>query len=214
MARNDNLTDLLMDIADSIREKEGSTGLINPQDFPERIAAISGGGSTGGDTEGKHRVLFIDADGTVLKEQFVADGEAADAPPDPSLEMCEFTGWSDDFTNVTSDEEIFAMYRSSDGNTRYRIDCPAGAAMTLLILNESAGCETTIDWGDGTADTITSRNNYETHMHVFAEAVDGWVTVYSNGKYKISVGEEGSCIYVLGVVVGDNVSTIDRKSVV
>ena len=43
MARNDNLTDLLRDVADAIRTKTSSAGLINPQDFPERIAAIDGG---------------------------------------------------------------------------------------------------------------------------------------------------------------------------
>lgn len=34
-------------IADAIREKEGSTALINPQDFPDRIKGLEVGGASG-----------------------------------------------------------------------------------------------------------------------------------------------------------------------
>ena len=44
MAKENNLKDFLTDVADAIREKEGSTGLINPQEFSERIRAIETGG--------------------------------------------------------------------------------------------------------------------------------------------------------------------------
>jgi surface protein len=47
MAKNNNLTDFLTDVADAIREKEGSANAINPQDFSDRIKALSvGGGDT------------------------------------------------------------------------------------------------------------------------------------------------------------------------
>lgn len=44
MAKTDNLTDFLTDIADAIREKKGTTGAINPQDFSSEIASIESGG--------------------------------------------------------------------------------------------------------------------------------------------------------------------------
>lgn len=44
MAKNDNLTDFLTDVADAIREKKGITGKINPQDFADEITSIQGGG--------------------------------------------------------------------------------------------------------------------------------------------------------------------------
>ena len=47
MAKNNNLTDLLTDVANAIREKKGTTAKINPQDFSSEIASISTGG---GDT--------------------------------------------------------------------------------------------------------------------------------------------------------------------
>jgi hypothetical protein len=37
MAKNDNIKDFCTDIADAIRRKEGSSELINPQDFSQRI---------------------------------------------------------------------------------------------------------------------------------------------------------------------------------
>ena len=43
MAKNDNLTDFLQDIADTIRAKRGITGPISAQNFATEIAAIEGG---------------------------------------------------------------------------------------------------------------------------------------------------------------------------
>ena len=40
MAKNDNLTDFLTDVADAIRAKKGTTDKINPQDFADEIASI------------------------------------------------------------------------------------------------------------------------------------------------------------------------------
>lgn len=43
MAKTDNLTDFLTDVADAIREKKGTSEPINPQDFASEIASIEGG---------------------------------------------------------------------------------------------------------------------------------------------------------------------------
>lgn len=44
MARTDNLTNFLTDVADSIREKKGTTESIKASDFDTEIESISGGG--------------------------------------------------------------------------------------------------------------------------------------------------------------------------
>ena len=44
MAKSDNLTDFLTDVADAIREKKGTTEKINPQDFSNEIREIETGG--------------------------------------------------------------------------------------------------------------------------------------------------------------------------
>lgn len=43
MAKNDNVQDLLIDVANAIREKKGTTDLINPQNFSTEIASIETG---------------------------------------------------------------------------------------------------------------------------------------------------------------------------
>jgi surface protein len=47
MAKDNNLTDFLTDLANAIREKKGTNEPINPQNFSDEIASIeNGGGST------------------------------------------------------------------------------------------------------------------------------------------------------------------------
>ena len=48
MAKNDNLSDYLLDIANAIREKKGTSEPINAQDFSSEIASIETGGGGGG----------------------------------------------------------------------------------------------------------------------------------------------------------------------
>lgn len=70
MAKNNNLGDFLTDLADAIREKKGTTGPINAQDFASEIASIEGGGGvsvpsmwTGhADVEGLKAIGWTDED--------------------------------------------------------------------------------------------------------------------------------------------------------
>ena len=204
MARNDNLTDLLRDVAVAIREKTNSASLINPQDFPERIAAIE---TAGGQPEGTHTVQFIDVDGTILKSQYVADGGSATPPANPTREKCQFVKWSDPYTNITRDTDVFAFYKSSDGNSWYRVKANANYRMNLTIRCDTAS-PVIIDWGDGSSDTATERNKYMEFRHDYAEGFNGWVKVSSDGNHRLgSIDAEGNPC-VIEVVVGDKVATI------
>ena len=52
MSKENNIQDLLHDVADAIREKKGTEELINPQDFGEEIRGIeSGGGNLNADLD-------------------------------------------------------------------------------------------------------------------------------------------------------------------
>ena len=57
-------------------------------------------------------VRFYDWDGTLLSEQQVHYGQAAEAPADPAREGYTFLGWSEDFSDVTIDKYIVAMYHN------------------------------------------------------------------------------------------------------
>lgn len=204
MARNDNLTDLLRDVAVAIREKTNSASLINPQDFPERIAAIE---TAGGQPEGTHAVQFIDVDGTILKTQFVANGGSATPPANPTREKCQFVKWLNSYDNITKDTDVFALYRSSDGNSWYRVKANANDRMNLAIRCDTAS-PVIIDWGDGSSDTATERNRYIGFRHDYAEEFDGWVKVSSEGNYRLGSIESDGNPCVIEVVVGDKVATI------
>ena len=204
MARNDNLTDLLRDVAVAIREKTNSASLINPQDFPEKIAAIE---TAGGQPEGTHAVQFIDVDGTILKSQYVADGGSATPPANPTREKCQFVKWSDPYTNITRDTDVFALYKSLDGNSWYRVKANANDRMNLAIRCDTAS-PVIIDWGDGSSDTTTERNRYAGFRHDYAEEFNGWVKVSSEGNYRLGSIEADGNPCVIDVVVGDKVATI------
>lgn len=204
MARNDNLTDLLRDVAVAIREKTNSAALINPQDFPERIAAIE---TAGGQPEGTHTVQFIDVDGTILKSEYVADGGSATPPANPTREKCQFVKWSDPYTNITRDTDVFALYRSSDGNSWYKVKANANDRMNLRIRCDTAS-PVIIDWGDGSSDTATERNTYIEFRHDYAEGFNGWVKVSSEGNHRLGSIESDGNPCVIEVVVGDKVATI------
>ena len=55
-------------------------------------------------------VTFVDYDGTVLKTETVESGMSATAPAEPTREGYTFIGWSESYTNVTSDLIITAQY--------------------------------------------------------------------------------------------------------
>lgn len=80
MAKNDNLTDFLVDVADAIREKKGISGAINPQDFSAEIASIeSDNGWTGhADAEGLRAIGWTEEDITYYQENGVDWNEEDD----------------------------------------------------------------------------------------------------------------------------------------
>ncbi|MCL1874782.1 MAG: InlB B-repeat-containing protein [Synergistaceae bacterium] len=56
------------------------------------------------------KVTFVDCDGTVLDTQTVLYEDPATAPPDPVRAGHTFIGWDVDFSNITSDLTVKAVY--------------------------------------------------------------------------------------------------------
>lgn len=81
MAKNNNLTDFLVDVADAIREKKRTSEPINPQDFSAEIASIEVGGNgwTGhADAEGLRAIGWTDEDIAYYQENGVDWNEEDD----------------------------------------------------------------------------------------------------------------------------------------
>ena len=59
-----------------------------------------------------HTVTFVDWDGTTLKTQTVAFGADATPPADPSRANYVFAGWDTNYTGVTEDLTVTAIYHA------------------------------------------------------------------------------------------------------
>ena len=93
-----------------------------------------------GFTANQNTVKFFDADGNVLSEQIVPSGNSAVAPTPPTIAGKVFAGWNKDFSNVLSDLDITAQYKSTatlnivgNGGTVYGGE----QYSTELVLNAS-----------------------------------------------------------------------------
>lgn len=62
--------------------------------------------------DGYHNVRFLDLRGNVLLRETIKDGDAAVLPPSgaPVEEGREFIGWSEDFSHINTDLDIYAQY--------------------------------------------------------------------------------------------------------
>ena len=65
-----------------------------------------------------YTVTFVDWNGTVLKTQTVEEGSSATAPSNPTRDGYTFIGWSESYTNVTSNLTIMAQYEESVKNLK------------------------------------------------------------------------------------------------
>lgn len=67
----------------------------------------------------KFTVFFMDKYNLVIKEEIVEYGNAATAPADPSQLGYTFKGWDKDFSNVTSDMTVNAVYEAINYTITY-----------------------------------------------------------------------------------------------
>lgn len=170
MAKDNNLTDFLTDLANTIRAKKGTSDLINPQDFSSEIQNIETGFEY--PSQGKD-VNFYDYDGTLLYAFTSEEAAELDSLPTvvPKHNGLTFDGW-----NMTLDEvkeavtlcgayDVGANYTTTDGKTKLYIYIPEGVDsgifnFTVELHGTGNGSgDLTIDWGDGVVDTITGLNS-------------------------------------------------------
>ena len=90
----------------------------------------------------KYSVVFCDWDGSIISEQVVEHGEAAIAPPDPAREGLNFTGWSIDFSIITSDCFIYAVYAPIANSGDANGDGTVNAVDALVAMRYVLGVST------------------------------------------------------------------------
>ena len=131
----------------------------------------------------RNRVRFIDYDGTTIKTMYVADGESAEAPADPKHPGMVFQGWNCSLDNIQGHRDIGAIYTTESGASEFdvRMMVPTGLTVTFYPYIESGTL--TIDWGNGSTDTITETGRQQI-SYTYAD--------YGDYTIKMSISEGGS----------------------
>lgn len=105
-----------------------------------------------------YTVTFVDYDGTVLKTETVEEGSTATAPTVPGRDGYNFIGWDTDFSNVTSDLIVTALYEE-----------------VVVVLNDFPPF-TDAGWY---LDADCTNTRLETYSYGFNTAITtGWVGYY------------------------------------
>lgn len=128
-----------------------------------------------------NRVRFIDFDGTVLKTMYVADGESATPPANPVHSGLTFKEWNTSLTDIHSHRDIGAIYDTASGCAEFDVRMVVKTGYTVTFNPYIESGTLSIDWGDGTTDTVTGTGK-QTVSYTYADYGDYTV------KMKISSG--------------------------
>lgn len=165
-----------------------------------------------------HLVRFIDFDGTILKEQYVASGQNATAPSLPTHSNLTFQEWNNVFTNVTSDIDVGASYITTDGKTYLYVTLtPSLGATANLHLFKNTADLMTINWGDGNTNTSYFLGAVDI-AHTYAVEGDYVITITCSGTYLFGNNGAGIIIgsvepaMITDVRIGSNVVAFESNS--
>lgn len=193
MAKDNNLTDFLTDVADAIRAKKGISGLISPQNFSAEIASISTGG---GDTptpdmpvigDGKTYLYIKIAEKgrmtvSLFFSQTVAEGVTID--------------WGDgtlSAMNGTGKVEAYHTY--------------ANVGEYTISLNPSSGCTLGLGHGSNSYCIMGSTGNARRVYCNMLKAVEIGNNVTSIGSFAFSY-----CYSLARVVIPQGVTSISNNA--
>ena len=179
------------DIADAIRDKDGTQNTYTPAQMPQAIEDIPTGG--GKEVE-KKDVNFYDYDGTVVASYTAAEFASLSAmPANPSHQGLTAQGWNYTLTEAkaTLDAvgacDIGQHYITDDGDTR--IYCHITEATRDIELRLYIKGTVDVDWGDGSEYGIIS---YPYSNFFTKSATHDYATA---GDYTIKIKPRENCVF-------------------
>ena len=207
MARINNLTNFLTDVAAAIKTKKGDNTPIPAANFDTEIINLPGGS---GGKEAKD-VNFYDYDGTITNSYTKNEFLALSAMPDnPTHEGLTSQGWnwtlSDAQTYVTNNGalEIGQMYVTDDNSTRLYVTIESlnRTPYVGIGINGTA----TVNWGDGNTSTLTgsSISTVTTVSHTYANEGDYVISISSESDYAIFNSDQNSTSIFFGGATSSN----------
>lgn len=172
-------------IREAINRKGGELSKAAPlTDYPAAIDAIETGGVVSHDVYDEIcRVVFIDYDGTVLKDVYARRGDKVEPPLVPAHEHLSFHGWNREAAKLESvphDMCVGTLYDIEDGENWLHVNVTASTQISLKVSLSQSGPHA-IDWGDGEVTPVTSGGT--SYAHTYAADFSGWIKL------------EGTCIY-------------------
>lgn len=130
----------------------------------------------GGQTQGEYFARVIDYDGTVLKEEWLNNGDNFELPTPPTHTGLVFDGWQSnelltETTNngittynviVSNDIMAGALYYTQSDLDEFDIELTPYTGLTVEFYVSGSK---SVDWGDGSTETSTS-NGYKSHTYI------------------------------------------------
>ncbi len=200
------LKPLFQNIADAIREKDGTADPIPAGSFPARIQALPSGPVAAASLK---EVNFFDYDGALVYSCTLAEAQALTAlPRGPVHDGLVFQGWNWTLEKVkalTRPMNVGAMYITDDGKTRLKIRVWDKARSNVpLYISQTVTNGVTIDWGDGSGpETLDGTGNVNTR-HQYAAAGDYTITLEVADGCVLGFGNESSFYGVFGSLDDSN----------
>ena len=128
-------------------------------------------------------VQFVDWDGSLIARCYIEEGASAIAPANPTREGYTFIGWDKEFSNVTEDLVVTALYEEAGHNMTYTLLFQNGideseitheSITFMLPVAPSITGFTFLKWvvvGGDLVNTITIQAVYQTNTPTSAPAV-------------------------------------------
>lgn len=114
-------------------------------------------------------VVYYDIDGTILKTEYVEEGQAPTPPSNPSYdsEYLTFVKWAGLPETITESINVIADYEVKGEDTSYLfVECNQGTGLTLTMTFRKTIATFSADWGDGSEiTTVTSASQTITHTY-------------------------------------------------
>lgn len=166
MAANKKLTKLFTEIADSIREVDGSIGKMTASEFPANIRSLKEEKPA---YDMNEAITFHDYDGTLLYSYRVEEIKGLkELPPLPHHDGLICQGWNWDYEDVIAlrhPATIGANYITDDGKTRFYFIVDEVRPSIRLNFWQSYPKGVKLNWGDGTEETFEELSIRVTHEY-------------------------------------------------